>query len=463
MKYPFRILVIILWSIFFVSCATTSKIEALKPLPSDNTSFVYKNKTSFISMPVEISIKEIEQQLNKSIKGLIFEDSNLEDDKIEMKIWKTNEITISEKNGIITSIIPLKIWLKIKYGTELLGLNDTREINLNGIVTLTSKANLTNWKLSTASKIENIKWNESPSVLIAGKKVAITYLINPTLSLFKSKIAKTVDDAISKTCDFKPQVLDVLGSLSTPFLTNEAYEAWFKLIPIELYVTDATIKNNKITMNMGLKCDMQTLVGQEPKNNFDSKTIALKPISKMPENVSISVAAVATYASASKVITKNFKGQEFGSGKKKVIVQEVEIWERDKKVIIALNLTGSINGTIYLTGIPKYNSDTYEISFDDLDYVLNTKNILLKSANWLAQGKILNKIKENCKFSIKANLEEGKKNMEHYLKNYSPVKGVFVNGTFDDFVFERIELSNKAIVAFITTKGKMAIKIDGLE
>lgn len=463
MKYLLGILLIFLCSKFLVSCATTSKIEALKPLPSDNVPLVYKNKTSFISMPVEISVKEIEKQVNKNIKGLIFEDNTIEDDKTEMKIWKTNDITITEKNGLITSIIPLKIWAKFKYGTEFLGLNDTREVNMNGIITLTSKAHLTNWKLTTTSKLETIKWNESPTVLIAGKNVPITYIINPTLSLFKTKIAKTVDDAINATCDFKPQVLDVLGTLSTPFLTSDAYEAWFKLIPIELYVTDAVLKNNKITMDMGLKCDMQTMVGQEPKNNFDAKAIVLKPVSKMPDRVTVSVAAVSTFASASKVITKNFKGQEFGSGNRKIVVQGVEIWEKDKKLIIALDITGSINGTIYLSGIPKYNAETFEIYFDELDYVLNTKNVLLKSANWLAQGTILKKIRENCKYSIKENLDEGKKNMQPYLENYSPTKGVFVNGSFDDFVFERIELSNKAIIAFITTTGKMDIKIDGLE
>ena len=56
---------------------------------------------------------------------------------------------------------------------------------------------------------------------------------------------------------------------------------------------------------------------------------------------------------------------------------------------------------------------------------------------------ILNKIKENCKYSIRPNLEDGKKNMLPYLTNYSPMKGVFVNGKLNDFVFEKMELNRK--------------------
>ena len=88
---------------------------------------------------------------------------------------------------------------------------------------------------------------------------------------------------------------------------------------------------------------------------------------------------------------------------------------------------------------------------------------MLKSANWLAQGTILNKIKESCRYSIQENLEEAKQNMLPYLNNYSPNKGIFINGTLNDFEFEKIELSNDAIIAFISTSGKMKITIDGME
>lgn len=445
------------------SCSTTSKIAALKPLPSDNVPMVYKSTTSFVNMPMQITLKEIENQLNKSLTGLIYEDNTLEDDKTEMKIWKTGTIKLIEKDGKIQSILPLKIWSKFKYGTDFMGLNDTREIDLNGTITLISDAKLSNWKMNTTSKIEDFEWSESPTIVVAGKKMPITYIITPTLSIFKSKVAKKIDDAIEKSCDFKPYVLDVLEKMSTPFQTSEQYETWFKLIPIEVYVTDAVLKKNKIEMDLGLKCSMQTMVGQQPKNTFNREVITFKSVTKMPDKTTATVAAISTYASASRIITKNFQGKEFESGSRKIVVQKVDLWSKDGKMIIALDMTGSINGSIYLSGIPNYNAITKEIYFDQMDYVLNSKGILTKTANWLLQGTILKKIQENCRYSIKENLAEGKKSMLPYLSNYSPMKGVFVNGTMDDFEFEKVELTNNAIIAFITTTGKMNVKIDGME
>jgi len=450
-------------SFLMSSCGTTNKIEALKPLPSDDSPMVYKSNTSFVSMPLEISIKEIEKQLNKKMMGLIYEDNDMKGDKQAMKIWKTADIKLSEKNGKIEAVLPLKVWAKFRYGTDFMGLNDTREVNLNGTITLLSDARMTNFKLTTSSKIEDYVWSESPTIVVAGKNVPITYIINPMLSLSKTKISKMIDDAINQIPDFKPVVLDVLQQMSTPFITSDVYQTWFRLEPIEVYVSDAVLDKSKIVMDLGLKCNLLTMVGQEPKNTFERTAVLFKPVTKIPDRITANVAAISTYESASRIITKNFRGQEFASGSRKIVVNEVNLWQKDGKIIIQLLMSGSLNGTIYLAGIPKYNAETHEIYFENMDYVLSTKGMLTRTANWLLQGVILKKIEASCRYSIKSNLDDGKKSMLPYLNNYSPMKGVFVNGTMNDFEFEKVEVTNKAIIAFIKTSGKMKVRIDGMD
>ena len=450
-------------SLLFIGCSTTQKIEALKPPPSDDTPMVFNTKASYVNMPLEITLAEIENQLNKALTGDIYSDTDIEKDKTELKITKTGAIQLREINGKIETIFPLKIWAKFKYGIDFMGLNDTKEVNLNAILTVTSDVKLSNWKLETNSKINDIQWTESPSINIAGKNIPITYIINPAISIFKTKISAKIDEAIQKTCDFKPQVLNVLEKMSAPFLMSEQYQTWFKLIPLEVNVTDAILSDSKIKMNLGLKCNMQTIVGMKPKSSFDKLAIQFKAVDKINDKFTANVAAISTYESASKVISNNFRGKSFGSGSKTIVIQKVDLWQKEGKIIIALDMTGSINGTIYLSGIPNYNAVTKEIYFDQMDYVLNTKGLITKTASWLLQGVILKKIEENCRYSIKQNLEEGKKSMLPYLNNYSPMKGVFVNGMTGDFEFEKIDISNKAIIAFITTTGKMSVKIDGME
>ena len=456
----------LLFSLFAIfGCSTTTQIAALKPEPDDASPLVYENSTSFISLPIKIKLKDIENQTNKLLNGLIYEDNNIEDDDIQMKVWKLGAIKISNEKGKIKTVLPLKITVNYRYGINKMGIQlyDTREINMNGVVTLSSSVGLTNWKMNTDTMLQSLEWNESPTINIAGKSVAITYLINPAVRIFKSKIENNLDEAIKKSMDFKPNVLDALEKICTPFQMSETYDSWLRIVPIELYTTEAKLQKEAISFDMGLKCNMETVVGQQPKNKLDRDKIVLKPVSKMPEKISANIAAVSTYQDASRIMTKNFQGQEFGSGSKKVKVQKVAIWQKNNKMIIALDLLGSLNGTVYLSGFPQYNDATKEIYFDQLDYVLDTKSRLIKTANWLASGVVLKKMQDACRYSIKPNLHEGKKNMLTYLKNYSPMPGVFVNGNIDDIQFKKIQLTNKAIIAFITVNGKVDVSIDGLK
>lgn len=451
------------------SCSTSTKIAALKPEPDNASPLIYDNTPSFINLPISIKLKDIENQTNTFLNGLIYEDNDITDDDIEMKIWKLAPITIENAHETgaekIKTVLPLKAVVKYRIGTKKLGveLYNTKEFYFNGTVTLISEVGLSNWKLNTKTVLKTLEWNESPSMMVFGKSVPVTYLINPTIKLFRSKIERKIDEAIAKSMDFKPNVLSALDKICTPFLTSEAYESWLRVVPIEIYSTAAKLKNDSFLLEMGVKCNMETLIGSKPESKFDASKIILKAVTKIPNKVTANIAAVSTYAEASKIMTKNFVGQEFGSGSKKITVQKVAIWHKEGKMVIALDVIGTINGTLYLSGFPQYNDLTKELFFDKLDYALDTKNKLMRTANWLAQGLVLRKIQESCRYSILPNLEEGKQNMMPYLKNYSPMTGVFVNGEMDDIQFQKIQLTNKAIIAFIKVNGTVSVSVDGLK
>lgn len=451
------------------SCSTTQKLETLKPEPDDASPLVYDANPSFINLPITVKLTDIESQTNALLTGLIYEDNNIEDDDIEMKIWKLAPIKIqndpANPDKKIKTILPLKANIKYRIGTKKLGVDlyDTREFNLNGVITLSSEAALTNWKLNTKTEFKSLDWNESPTMSVFGKNMPITYLINPAISIFKSKLEHKIDDAIEKSMDFKPNVLSALEKICTPFQMSDTYESWLRIVPVEIYSTNAKLKNDSFLMDMGMKCNMETIVGKQPESKFNANKIILKPVTKIPNQISANIAAISSYVDASKIMTKNFAGQEFGSGSKKITVKNVTIWHKDGKMVIALDVLGSINGTLYLNGFPQYNPQTKEIYFDKLDYVLDTKSKLMRTASWLAQGYVIKKMEQSCRYSIQPNLEEGKKNMAAYLKNYSPMPGVFVNGKMEDIQFDKIQLTNQAIIAFIKINGTVNVSVNGLK
>src|SRR5690606_12370120 len=127
---------ILLLAALFSGCSSTKRINALKPEPSENAPAAYQTTTSFIELPVAITISDIENQLNKMLTGMVYEDNNIDDDDVALKIWKTAPIKFTEQKGKLQSVVPIKINAKVRYGASALGFNlkDIREFDLNAVI-----------------------------------------------------------------------------------------------------------------------------------------------------------------------------------------------------------------------------------------------------------------------------------------------------------------------------------------
>ena len=89
MRPPLSLLFAPFGLIFLLSaCSTTKKIQALKPAPNYSTELVYDKQTSFLNLPIEIAVTDLQNQTNKYLSGLIYEDNSLEGDNLMMKVWK---------------------------------------------------------------------------------------------------------------------------------------------------------------------------------------------------------------------------------------------------------------------------------------------------------------------------------------------------------------------------------------
>ena len=76
----FPITLVFLIVFLISSCSTSNKIAALKPEPDNANPLVYENSASFINLPISVKLKDVENQTNNALNGLIYEDNNIEDD-----------------------------------------------------------------------------------------------------------------------------------------------------------------------------------------------------------------------------------------------------------------------------------------------------------------------------------------------------------------------------------------------
>ena len=435
--------------------------------PSENyMNIEYKPKPSVISVPVEIDVKSVETLLNKKINGLIYEDNSLtnnNNDNLMMKVWKQDNFKIDMEGDQLSYRIPLKIWAKAGFKFEKLGISisDYRDINLEIALKFKTKVTLNkDWSLTTKTVSDGYDWISQPTVNIAGYNLPITFVADAILKANQSRISNEVDDAIKSNLDIKSLVSTPWKMIQKPFKLSDEYKMWLKITPTEVYSQPLVSKNNKIKNTIGFKILTETYIGKEPAYKISPTPPQLNILSKIDDGFEINVLSDIPFSEANELARKYLLGKTFEDGKKKITINDMRLYGGDGKIIVETNVSGSLNGKLYFTGVPYYNAADSTIRVKDFNFEMQTKNALLKSANWLMHASFVSMIEKRLEFPLKSNLLEARKMIQNSLANYDMGMGTTLKGHLDDITIEGILLTRESIKASIIFKGKLTIQVN---
>jgi hypothetical protein len=96
---------------------------------------------------------------------------------------------------------------------------------------------------------------------------------------------------------------------------------------------------------MGMKCNMETLIGQEPETKFDVTKISLKCHENLTKLTQTSLQyQLMQMLLKSLEIFRTFLLQD------QKLLCKMSLFGTNGKMVIALDLVGSLNGIVYLAG-----------------------------------------------------------------------------------------------------------------
>ena len=474
-----QILIILTTALFLQSCSTSNKslsggtsttVTQSNPA-APKESYLYKGKqveknVSTIGIPFEISMADVERQINASVKDLVFEDNSMEDnnyDNFMCKVYKRDNIVVTTQNEAFTFNVPLKVWAKVGY--KVMGMSiPPQELNFEFNVKFGSKFSIApNWEANVQSFPIGYDWIKKPTIRLAGMEISVAGLVERALNSKQEAILKSLDDAVRKNVEIKKYIVQAWNTAMQPYLLSEKYRTWLKITPTELQMTPLTSINNKVKATIGIKAITETVTGAKPAFLPVITVPDLKLVASIPDDFQVGIMAEIPLSEATKLTGDTLIGQNFSfkDGKYNVQVTDIDIYGDNEKMVIKSGLKGNINGKIYFKGTPAYDPIKKTVYLDNFDYDLQTKNFLIGTANWLFQGVFAKNMKESLTFNIGGQIDEMKKQMQANL-NKQVSKGVTLHGNVLDLTPDKVYLTPNSIICVINAKGKLDIKIDGL-
>jgi len=426
--------------------------------------------SSWLNIPIEIPLAQIEDQINKEIAGLIYEDTSFENngnDMLMFKVWKKDRIRISFKEDAFYFDLPLKIWAKAGFKAESFGIDLSQEkatemelnVRLKSVLGVNSQ-----WKIAPVTTAAGHQWFKRPVVKIGFFEISLAPILDQVLQNQQGSIAKELDKEIQNRIQIKPYVQEAWEQIQQPFELSQQINAWLKITPSEIMMTPLTVRNNQIVTNIGIKGYVDTFFGNKPEFTLNTNLPPLQTIKQVQERFQIALTGQITHDYAKSLVEQNFVGQtySFNKGKRQIKITGIDLYGSNGKLVIKLNIDGSVKGEIYLKGNPVFDQNSSTLIVENLEYDIKTKNALVRVADWMNHGNFIKTIEQNLRLPLGKEIEQTKRLIRQNLNNHRVSENIVLNGKLENLIPGDVLITKEAIHARVTAEGQIQVKIEGL-
>ena len=422
---------------------------------------------SNITLPVSLPISEINNLINQSVKGVLYEDQSYTDnnnDQFKVRVEKQGNIAIKAlSNNRLMISVPLKIWAEKGYGT--LGYYMYQDTNFNLIMNfITSLAATPDWKLNTKTTTAGFVWTQKP-VLDYGKvKIPIASFIESVLKEQQDRFTTIIDQQIKSQFNLQPQLVMAWNQFSKPINVSQEYNTWLKISPQNIFMTPLQVFQDKIKTTVGIDLFSETFVGKMPLPTKDVNLVpnfVVKP--NLPNIFNLQTTANISFDEATKIARQQFLNKEFplNSEKNKVKVDDIKVYAEKENIVIEVKTQGGVTGTAFIKGKPAYDVQSHKIVLTQTDFNLKTKNFFQKALTVLFEGKIRKMIEKDYGIPLMDIENSSKKSlMESFNKEY--YKGIRLQGNVIELKPTQFLISESYITVVIDTKAQLQMHISGL-
>ncbi|KAA3641512.1 MAG: DUF4403 family protein [Bacteroidetes bacterium] len=438
----------------FGSCKTTQPVQ-----PMERYDTYFEEKTSFINIPVRIKINELEKMLNEQFDGLLYEDNTFDDgDNMKIKAEKNEPLTIVPDIMALKYSIPLD--LLITYKTPLGSVKADASIRLFFRTAFDIDEA---WNLQTESSVLSYVWSKKPAINIGGVRISAGFIGDIILNRSSSFIGKSIDEQVEAYFNLRETVQEAWKGLFDPILVSPEYNTWLTVNPESLSLTRPQMDNESINTTILIKAKPDVKLGTKPEywQTMSYDLPRFEYSEDYNSNFELNIGAEITYEQADSMAKAELLGERFESGKYYAVIEDLHMYGQGNNIIVSTKLSGSYKGSIYLTGKPSYDTEKGSIDLDNLEFTLDTKSFLHKSAAWLLKSTLKKQIKDNLNFLLDYNLKEMEKMLQDQLKHYELSKNIFMEGELEELNIQNAWLTADGIKMIIGIKGEAGIKMEG--
>lgn len=451
-----------LWILFLSVVVYGCKSRLNPEAPDKEVSRIeYSPTLSKLNVPLVLKIDELKKVLNEQLTGSLYEDNsytNNGNDNIKVFVNKNGDIDLDAVRNEIIYEVPLKCKVKGRYPMMITELR--AESTFEFTVKLNTKLDVDDqWNLTTETSLVSYSLDNEPKLDFGVVSISLKGAVKLLLDNFLDDAVPVIDKQIKENLDTRKHVEDLWLSIQKPTQIDEDYDTWLKIVPKYFVYSPIKGDHKHISLNLGINGYLEVVTGKEPEYKIDTHLPDLIRKKELSDEFSISLKSEMYYYKMNEILAEEFVGYEYAYGKrKKVIVTDAQVYGNGDDLVVKISFTGNLKGDFFMTGRPKFDSETKSIYIDDLDFDIKSQQMLIKVADVLLKGTFKKQMNKYLKFSLKEQLDDTQVMIEQYLKSQQLDKTVGVDIEITKAGLDQIIMKDQSMITVLNIDGKLGIQ-----
>ncbi|MGH8493726.1 MAG: DUF4403 family protein [Moraxellaceae bacterium] len=366
-------------------------------------------------------------------------------------------MTMTGNQFTVSSQIEFSVSTRVRsslaqFGVASCGINEAMpriEFTLSGAVGWNAAGDI-----QVSPKPYEMKWLRPCS--ITAFKLDVESLL--ALPVLREKLQSTIQSALAeglRQASLKTQLAKAWPELNAP----REIQPGLWLVPHPEKVSFAEPVGNGRYVNTGV------LVQARPEVVSGPKPVLVLPPVPVPERgingdaVHLAVKGDIALADAEKLLEQKLAGKPWLAGGHEVLVESIRLYGNGESAVIGIKLLKPVRAEIFVTGKPIFDVEKNEVHFDKLSYTLDSRDFLVKSANWLLGSSFRETLQQKARFRFDEDLADSLKEFRDYQVDLG--SGLRLRGSIARVRPQGLYFTQDRLQAYVLVDGKLQLEMKG--
>ena len=267
--------------------------------------------------------------------------------------------------------------------------------------------------------------------------------------------APQVDEKIRAAAQLRGRVEGVWATAQQPIRAADG--VYLLLQPQAAAATKPTGKGTTVSTTVTITLQPKVVIGDKPVVD----ALPLPPSGTTAPGRGFRVALVAElpYETANEILRRELVGREFDVRGHKVKVRAARIYGGGSQVVLAVKVGGEARGELYFVGTPDFDPQTQVVSVPDLDYSVESKQLLPQVADWLLYDDLRDRMRAAAHFAVGDRVARIRRDVDAAL-NRNLGRSVRLSGGVDRIRPLGISVFATSLAAVVEADGHAQIHVD---